>query len=289
MRVLIAAALVLFSGTALGAGIGTCNVYVTEALEQVASAARLGCGISGPRWSSDPNVHRRWCYGANEESVEHERWFRSGFLQTCTRCMNYARAAVAAAQENAQLGCGYAGPRWVTDLRAHYNWCMSNDIYTAVVEEERGRGYEIEMCKSRQTTAQPLTVAPDDPNAGHTLGRRRRPFDPAGPMGDAAGSLRGGTAIDPTRPLGDVDSTVVEGLSHQFNAPTVGNYGVDVCLNWGTNCGQPAADEFCRRHGYARSTAQGVFESGPPTLVLGDNAVCDQSFCNRFAYITCSR
>jgi hypothetical protein len=81
------------------------------------------------------------------------------------------------------------------------------------------------------------------------------------------------------------------------SAPTPGQYfnpttdsagtGVDVCLNWGTGCGAPAADEFCRRQGFVGSIGHEIRNDSPPTLVLGDNVFCGGSFCDRFSSITC--
>jgi hypothetical protein len=72
-----------------------------------------------------------------------------------------------------------------------------------------------------------------------------------------------------------------------FAAPTINGTAVDLCLNWGTGCGAPAADEFCRRQGFSASTEHTVQNDAPPTLVLGDNLVCDGAFCDRFSAITC--
>ena len=73
----------------------------------------------------------------------------------------------------------------------------------------------------------------------------------------------------------------------RFPTPTIDGNGVDICLHWGTSCGAPAADEFCRRNGFAASTANTIRNDAPPTLVLGDNAVCTDPTCDRFADITC--
>jgi hypothetical protein len=79
----------------------------------------------------------------------------------------------------------------------------------------------------------------------------------------------------------------LKGMNRDFAAPTIGGAGVDVCLHWGTSCGAPAADEFCRRQGYAAAVASSIQNDAPPTLVLGDNAVCKDPTCDRFSAITC--
>lgn len=75
----------------------------------------------------------------------------------------------------------------------------------------------------------------------------------------------------------------------EFANPTVDGTAVDVCLNWGTNCGKPAADAFCQRQGFAASSAHTVQANAPPTFVIGDGAVCNESFCARLSAITCTR
>jgi hypothetical protein len=61
---------------------------------------------------------------------------------------------------------------------------------------------------------------------------------------------------------------------------------VDRCLNWGQNCEQPAADNFCRLNGYARA-ASFRFADMRPTVVAGDDKVCDEGYCQGFTTITC--
>jgi hypothetical protein len=76
-------------------------------------------------------------------------------------------------------------------------------------------------------------------------------------------------------------------LSHEFPAPTIDGAGVDVCLHWGSSCGAPAADEFCRRQGLTASLSSTVQNDAPPTLILGDNAMCKDPGCDRFSAISC--
>lgn len=65
---------------------------------------------------------------------------------------------------------------------------------------------------------------------------------------------------------------------------------LDWCLNWGTDCGKAAADNFCKRR---RFTGARDFEPDPnigrsePTRVSGTNQVCNQPFCTGFKAITC--
>ena len=40
-------------------------------------------------------------------------------------CEWYARTAIKQQQENEQKKCGFKGPEWNADLRAHMAWCAS--------------------------------------------------------------------------------------------------------------------------------------------------------------------
>lgn len=77
---------------------------------------------------------------------------------------------------------------------------------------------------------------------------------------------------------------------HTYSKPRWFDERLDWCLNWGTECGQPAADNFCKRR---RFTGARDFEADPnighsePTRVSGTNQVCNQSFCTGFKFITC--
>jgi hypothetical protein len=38
-------------------------------------------------------------------------------------CDTYGKLALGQMQENEQKKCGFKGPEWNTDLKAHMNWC----------------------------------------------------------------------------------------------------------------------------------------------------------------------
>lgn len=80
------------------------------------------------------------------------------------------------------------------------------------------------------------------------------------------------------------------------DSATGNSYRLDWCYNSAKNCGKMAANEYCRSSTvfavpYEKATK---WEMDPdigartPTWVMGDHKVCDQSFCDGFAYITCS-
>ena len=75
-----------------------------------------------------------------------------------------------------------------------------------------------------------------------------------------------------------------------FSNPSVGGNRLDACLHWGVECGQAAANEFCKTKGFtgAKSFAY-AYDIGAqtPTLVMGDNKVCNAASCDGFASIAC--
>lgn len=64
---------------------------------------------------------------------------------------------------------------------------------------------------------------------------------------------------------------------------------VDGCLNYGRNCGQPAADNFCQAMGFERAIEQAFgFNPVSRTLVLGDNRICTiPNGCGHLVAVTC--
>jgi hypothetical protein len=78
--------------------------------------------------------------------------------------------------------------------------------------------------------------------------------------------------------------------SRTFEKPRWNDYRLDWCLNWGTGCGQPAADNFCMRRRWTGAldfAADPNIGASDPTMVISGNRVCDQSGCTGFKYITC--
>jgi tetratricopeptide (TPR) repeat protein len=77
-----------------------------------------------------------------------------------------------------------------------------------------------------------------------------------------------------------------------IDKPRYGDYRLDWCRYWAHGCGKPAADEFCRRHGFAESAS---FAQEPrigrddPTTVIGSGQICNQRTCNGFASVTCRK
>lgn len=113
--------------------------------------------------------------------------------------------------------------------------------------------------------------------------------DMAGPNYGASGLGAGSSGSGPIV-YGQSGSSATAG-GQTYYQPTINNYRVDWCMNWGANCGGPAASAFCQRMGYSHATAwtQAPNIGGySPTLVLGDGAVCNQPGCSGFDSITCA-
>ena len=75
-----------------------------------------------------------------------------------------------------------------------------------------------------------------------------------------------------------------------FGNPKVGAQRLDLCLNWGTGCGKPAADAWCVSKGFTTSSSHVVANNigaSTPTRLMGTGAVCDQDFCDGFKVIVC--
>jgi hypothetical protein len=74
-----------------------------------------------------------------------------------------------------------------------------------------------------------------------------------------------------------------------FVNPVWNEYRLDACVQWGSECGKPAADAFCRHQGYARAFFE-VLDASPGyanTRLIGSNQICDKKFCVGFQMIVC--
>ncbi|MBE9571487.1 MAG: hypothetical protein IMF11_12730 [Proteobacteria bacterium] len=77
-----------------------------------------------------------------------------------------------------------------------------------------------------------------------------------------------------------------------FHYPKYKGYRLDWCLNWGTECGEPAASAWCRSKGYDRAIKWAIDKDigkTSPTCVFNTGQVCRDEFCDGFLYITCKK
>lgn len=79
--------------------------------------------------------------------------------------------------------------------------------------------------------------------------------------------------------------------SRTFEKPRYLDDRLDWCLNWGYNCGKPAALAFCHRRRFEEATAfeAEVVGRSAQTRVMGNDQVCNGDSCTAFSYITCTR
>ena len=77
---------------------------------------------------------------------------------------------------------------------------------------------------------------------------------------------------------------------HIFIKPRWDEQRLDWCTRWGIDCGQKAADYYCRHWRYTGAVDfdadVNIGRSAPTRTSIGEE-VCDQPFCTGFKYITC--
>ena len=87
-----------------------------------------------------------------------------------------------------------------------------------------------------------------------------------------------------------LSSGLVEAETKTFENPMIGTNRLDWCVNWGTGCGADAATAWCKSNAYDHSVdikqAPDIGASSP-TKLIATGEVCDQSYCDGFASITC--
>jgi hypothetical protein len=77
---------------------------------------------------------------------------------------------------------------------------------------------------------------------------------------------------------------------HVYPVPMMNGAPVDACASWGTDCGKPAADQFCRTQGWQAATDfTSVLDSR--TWVIGSNRYCQAGpgTCGGLRNVTCVR
>lgn len=111
-----------------------CDKYAKDAVLQNQENLKLGCSLSGSRWSSDYKAHFNWCMSGNLTMAKGENTERQKALAECKtkKCDLYARDAVQDNDFSLKYGCGFTGPRWSSNYSYHYNWCTQGiNVYSA--------------------------------------------------------------------------------------------------------------------------------------------------------------
>ena len=77
-----------------------------------------------------------------------------------------------------------------------------------------------------------------------------------------------------------------------FTKPKAGPFRIDWCLNFGTDCGKPAADKFCQSKGFVHSfdfVEDVDIGATSPTIVQGTGQICNAPTCDGFTYVSCEK
>lgn len=69
--------------------------------------------------------------------------------------------------------------------------------------------------------------------------------------------------------------------------PKVDGVALDLCRDWASDCGKPAADAWCQANGFLASSAHEVGNDLPPTRVIASGQTCEDPGCDRIVSVTC--
>jgi hypothetical protein len=128
-----------------------CDMYATEAVNQIDTAVMKRCNFTGPRWSPDKEMHRKWCVGLNGDQMlpNSETEARRVAIEDCSVwCRKYGHQASAAATEMFSLKCGYTGPRWSQDDDMHLKWCLFEGTQALANAETAARSAALADCRA---------------------------------------------------------------------------------------------------------------------------------------------
>ena len=82
-------------------------------------------------------------------------------------------------------------------------------------------------------------------------------------------------------------------LTETFTKPMIKGHRLDLCLHWGRECGQAAAEAWCAKK-FGKADGHAVawkidpdIGASSPTYIMGDDTLCKENFCDGFQFITC--
>lgn len=81
-------------------------------------------------------------------TVAANTWFGASNAQAQAQasCEWYGKTALQQQQENEQRKCGFTGPAWSSDLKAHMLWCAAQPSEAWKVEAQK-RTQQLATCK----------------------------------------------------------------------------------------------------------------------------------------------
>lgn len=171
--VVLVALVCLLSGAASAADEQACQAYAVGATAPAVQEAMDVCGYSGDMWSTDFLGHLNWCLRSSPQAVREESERRYELVRKCSRCQNYAKAALSAQEFNDPEGrirgaadgydippmpCGFSGEAWSSDFKAHARWCASVSDEEARRETEK-REALFNICRTCREYAHKAVVA----------------------------------------------------------------------------------------------------------------------------------
>lgn len=155
----------------------------------------------------------------------------------------------------------------------------SNDIQLLGGDELKGKGFG---------SAVKFAVCPDGTVAVGIRGR-------SGIYLDAFGVICGpvGRASARSEPM-TVALVSADGSRATYTDPMIraanGEFVLlDWCREWGTNCGKPAAEAYCKNKGYAFAGKFEASESNGRTGIITSGAICAGELCTGFRKVSCSK
>ena len=130
-------------------GEGYCGAYAEAANTEQESNLHYQCGNSGASWSTNRKAHHDWCIAALQESVEQQAVYRLRRLRACSLdalCSTYAQIAAHEDRIREGMRCPLSGPRWISDPRAHYEWCL-HAPQDGIEREALARMSDLQSCQ----------------------------------------------------------------------------------------------------------------------------------------------
>jgi hypothetical protein len=131
-----------------------CTDFANNCLTQNARNKNLNCKLTGGFWQSDFKQIYNWCMKKGASAARKVFLLRVDSLKACQvkaddPCSSRAKNAVSQYKINRDLGCGFSGDQWHSDLLAHFRRCKK------IGAREEMRNYkkrlnELNACRARK-------------------------------------------------------------------------------------------------------------------------------------------